>query len=391
MRMSIPSRLAGTLAALSLACMPGCKKDEAPPPAAPLAVKAATILTRDVPVYVEAIGETRGNTEVEIRARVEGFIDSVDFAEGQPVRRGQRLYTIDPKPFEAAVARAKAELAGTEADLARAQQDVARYEPLVAKNAISREDYDTAVAVERAQRSAVDAAKAALESAKIDLGYTTVTAPTDGLVGKTEVYAGTLVGHGESTLLTRISKIDPIHVRFTIPERDYLYYARQREERQTKGAAELPLELVLSDGSVHPHPGQFVFIDRNVDPKTGTILLEASFPNPGGIVRPGQFGRVRAAVEVKHDAALVPQRAVQELQGIYNVAVVGQDGTIEMRMVEVGERIGSLWVVDSGLKPGERVVVEGLQKVRPGVKVEAQMVTIEDSAGKQEPAPATGT
>ena len=391
MRMSTGSRSVGTIIVVSLACLPACKKEEAPGPPPLIPVKAATILTRDVPVYVEAIGETRGNMEIEIRARVEGFIESVDFAEGQPVRRGQRLYTIDPKPLEASVARAKAELAGAEADLARAQQDVARYEPLVAKNAISREDYETAVAVERAQRSAVDAAKASLESAQIDLGYTKVLAPADGLVGKTEVYAGTLVGRGQSTLLTRISKVDPIHVRFTIPERDYLYYARQREQRQAEGAPDLPLELVLSDGSVHPHPGTFVFVDRNVDPQTGTILLEASFANPGGIVRPGQFGRVRAAVEVKHDAILVPQRAVQELQGIHNVAVVGQDGTVEVRMVEVGERIGSLWVVDSGLSPGERVVVEGLQKVRSGVKVEAQMVDIEDSAGEQEPATATGT
>ena len=391
MRKSTRSRSVGTILVVSLACLSACKKEEAPGPPPPLPVKAATILTRDVPVYVEAIGETRGNTEIEIRARVEGFIESVDFAEGQPVRRGQRLYTIDPKPFESALARTRAQLAEAEANLARAEQDVARYEPLVAKNAISREDYETAVAVARAQRSAVDAAKATVESSQIDLGYTKVLAPDDGLVGKTEVYAGTLVGRGQSTLLTRISKVDPIHVRFTVPERDYLYYARQREERKSKGAADLPLELVLSDGSVHPHPGTFIFVDRNVDPQTGTILLEASFPNPGGIVRPGQFGRVRATVEVKHDAILVPQRAVQELQGIHNVAVVGQDGTVEMRMVEVGERIGSLWVVDSGLKPGERVVVEGLQKVRPGVKVEAQMVSIEDSTGKQEPPPATGT
>jgi len=378
MRKLAGSRGPGMILVVSLASFLSCQK-EPPPTPPPLGVKAATILTRDVPVYVEAIGETRGNTEIEIRARVEGFIESVDFAEGTPVHKGQLLYTLDPKPFQAALARARAHLAQTQADLARAQQDVARYEPLVAKNAISREEYETAVAVERAQRSTVDAASAEVESAEIDLGYTKVKAPDAGLVGKTEVYAGTLVGRGQSTLLTRISKVDPIHVRFTIPERDYLYYAREREQRLSSGAPDLPLQLVLSDASVHPHPGSFVFIDRNVDPQTGTILLEAAFANPGGIVRPGQFARIRAAVEVKQGAILVPQRAVQELQGIHNVAVVGADGTIELRMVEVGERIGSLWVIDSGLEPGERVVVEGLQKVRPGVKVEAEMVSIEDA------------
>jgi membrane fusion protein (multidrug efflux system) len=368
-----------------------CGQKETPPPPPP-EVKAAAVLQKDVPIYVEAIGQTRGSTEIEVRARVEGFLQTVDFQEGTPVRKGQLLYTIDPQPLEASLAQAKGKLAEAEAQYARAHQDVVRYQPLVAKNAISRQEYETAVAVERAAVAAVDAAKAVAQRAEIDLGYTKVVAPEDGLVGKTEVYPGTLVGRGQSTLLTHISQVGTIHVRFTIPERDYLFYARRREERGLQNTrSQLPFELVLADGTVHPHQGQLVFVDRNVDPQTGTILLEASFPNPGGIVRPGQFGRVRAAVEVKHDAALVPQRAVQELQGIYNVAVVGQDGTIEMRMVEVGERIGSLWVVDSGLKPGERVVVEGLQKVRPGVKVEAQMVTIEDSAGKQEPAPATGT
>jgi membrane fusion protein (multidrug efflux system) len=251
----------------------------------------------------------------------------------------------------------------------------------VAKNAISRQEYETAVAVERAAVAAVDAAKAVAQRAEIDLGYTKVVAPEDGLVGKTEVYPGTLVGRGQSTLLTHISQVGTIHVRFTIPERDYLFYARRREERGLQNTrSQLPFELVLADGTVHPHQGQLVFVDRNVDPQTGTILLEAAFPNPNAIVRPGQYARVRAAVDLKPGAILVPQRAVQELQGVYNVAVVGADSTIESRMVKPAERIGTLWVIDSGLKGGEKIVVEGLQKVRPGVKVNAQVVTIEDAA-----------
>jgi membrane fusion protein (multidrug efflux system) len=194
------------------------------------------------------------------------------------------------------------------------------------------------------------------------------------------------VGRGQSTLLTRISKIDPIHVRFTIPERDYLYYARRTNELRSQGVGGLPFKLELADGSVHPHDGSFVFVDRNVDPQTGTILLEASFANPQAIVRPGQYARVRAAVDLKKGAVLVPQRAVQEMQGTYSVAVVDGDGTVDLRLVQPGQRIGSLWVIDSGLNTGERVVVEGLQKVRSGIQVEAEMVSI-DEGGATSPGP----
>jgi len=367
----------------------GCaEKKEAPPPPPP-GVKVATVLQRDVPIYVEAIGQTRGSTEIEVRARVEGFLQTVNFQEGNPVRKGQLLYTIDPRPLEATLAQAKGALAQTEAELARARQDVARYEPLVAQNAIPREQYETAVAVQRASEAAVEAAKATAERAQIDLGYTRVLAPDDGLVGKTEVYPGTLVGRGESTLLTLISQITTIHVRFTIPERDYLYFARRREARGLSGQAPtLPFELVLADGSVLPDKGKLVFVDRNVDPETGTILMEAAFPNPGWIVRPGQYARVRAAVDMKPGAILVPQRAVSEMQGVYNVAVVGGNDTVEVRMVTPGPRIGTLWLVDSGLKAGDRVVVEGVQKVRPGLKVKPEMVTIEE--GSAAPAGPTG-
>ena len=359
----------------------GCaEKKEAPPPPPP-GVKVATVLQRDVPIYVEAIGQTRGSTEIEVRARVEGFLQTVNFQEGNPVRKGQLLYTIDPRPLEATLAQAKGALAQTEAELARARQDVARYEPLVAQNAIPREQYETALAVQRASEAAVEAAKATAERAQIDLGYTRVLAPDDGLVGKTEVYPGTLVGRGESTLLTLISQITTIHVRFTIPERDYLYFARRREARGLSGQAPtLPFELVLADGSVLPDKGKLVFVDRNVDPETGTILMEAAFPNPGWIVRPGQYARVRAAVDMKPGAILVPQRAVSEMQGVYNVAVVGGNDTVEVRMVTPGPRIGTLWLVDSGLKAGDRVVVEGVQKVRPGLKVKPEMVTIEEGS-----------
>jgi len=372
------SVLTATLCALLATALVGCGAQEplAPPP---VDVKVATVLQKDVPIYIEAVGQTRGSTEIEVRARVEGYLESIDYREGSPVKKGDLLYTIDSQPFEAALARAQGLLAGAVADHARARQDVTRYAPLVAKNAISRQDYETAVEVERAAAAQVEAARASARSAELDLGYTRVTAPESGLAGKTEVYPGTLVGRGESTLLTRISQIENIHVRFTIPESDYLYFARRRQEREAQGAAaaDLPFELILGDGSVHPQPGTLVFVDRNVDPATGSILLEAAFPNPGAIIRPGQFARVRVAVDLKTGALLVPQRAVTEMQGLYNVAVVKDDDTVEIRSVETAQRIGNLWIIDSGLAPGERVVVEGVQKVRPGAMVDPEAVQID--------------
>jgi membrane fusion protein, multidrug efflux system len=357
----------------------GCSKP-APPAAQPPNVEVAEVIKRDVPIYVEAIGQTRGQEEVEVRARVQGFLESVAFEEGSAVRKGKLLYTIDPREYEAAVSQAKGRLAQAQADLARYDQDVARYQPLVEQNALPKQNLDTAVAQANAGRANVEAAQAAVTQAQLNLSYTKIYAPTDGIIGKTEVNVGNLVGQGQNTLLTHISQVETIHVRFTLPERDYLYYARRRQERRGNVApgASLPFELVLADGSVHPHKGRLVFVDRNVDPVTGTILLEAAFPNPNAIVRPGQFARVRAAVDLKKGAILVPQRAVTELQGIYNVAVVGSGDTVEIRMVTPAERIGTLWVIDSGLKAGDRIVVEGLQKVRAGMKVKPAMVAIKD-------------
>jgi membrane fusion protein (multidrug efflux system) len=382
------NRFVAPVALLAIACLlAGCPEKEKPVVAAPPPdVDVGTVLQRDVPVYVEAIGELRGNTEIEIRARVEGFLESVDYKEGSLVKKGQLLYTIDERPFQAKLSVVKASQAEAEAQLARTHQDVVRYEPLVAKNAISREEYDTAVALEKAAAATLDATKAQVQQAEIDLGYTKVTAPDDGLAGKTEVYAGTLVGRGQSTLLTRISRTDPIHVRFSFPEKDYLAMARKRGSGVSSDpGAGVPFELLLPDGSVHGSPGKLVYVDRNVDANTGTIMAEAAFANPGGILRPGQYARVRATVETRSGAILVPQRAVYELQGVFSVMVVGAEDKVEQRLVMPAERSGALWVIGSGLKAGERIVVEGLQKVRPGMKVNAKPVQIEEK--KTEPAP----
>jgi membrane fusion protein (multidrug efflux system) len=376
--------------AFSLFAATACNKEEksaAPPP--PPAVKVAEAVQRDVPIVVEAIGQTRGNEEIEISARVEGFLQTKNFEEGSFVKKGQLLYTIDSRPFQATLAQAKANVGQAESEVARSKQDVARYEPLVAKNAVSVQDLETAKADQRSREAALAAARAAADRSAIDLGYTRVVAPDDGLIGTTEAFPGTLVGRGQNTLLTHLSKIDPIKVRFSIAERDYLYFARRKEARvaaDPKGKSDdvtsdkLEFEMVLADGSVHPQKGTLVFVDRNVDAKTGTIRLEASFPNPGLIIRPGQFAKVRAAVSVKKGAVLVQQGSLMEMQGITSVAVVKADDTVEMRVVKPAERIGSLVILDSGVKPGERIIVEGMQKVRAGGKVQAQVVPFEETA-----------
>lgn len=370
-----------TIVAVGVAALMGgaCGKKEAPPPSPPN-VKVATVVQRDVPIYVDVIGQTRGSTEIEVRARVAGYLDSVHYKEGSLVQKGQLLYTIDPRPFQAALAQAKGHQAEAEAQLARAKQDVVRYEPLVAKNAISRQDYETAVQVQRAAEASLEAAKAGVQTANLDLSFTRVEAPAAGIVGKTEVYPGTLVGQGQNTLLTRISQTDNIHVRVSIPEKDYIEYSRRGAARRANGEQPPKFEMVLSDGSVHPEKGDLVFVDRAVDAQTGTILVEVAFPNPGGVVRSGQFARVRVAINEKKGAILVPQRAVSELQGVYNVAVVKPDDTVDLRMVQAAERIGTLWVIDSGLKAGDRIVVEGVQKVRAGMKVTPELTTIEEPA-----------
>jgi membrane fusion protein (multidrug efflux system) len=254
---------------------------------------------------------------------------------------------------------------------------VARYAPLVEKNAVSRQVYETSIAVEKAAAAAVDAAKAMVQQAEIDLSYTKILAPDDGLVGKTEVYAGTLVGRGQSTLLTRISRIDPIHARASIAERDYLAFGRRRNETGEEQAKQATFTLTLADGSEHTQPGKLVFLDRSVDTRTGTIMFEAAFPNPGNLLRPGQFARVRCLMDTARGALLVPQRAVKEMQGSYHILVVGADGALAQRLVTTAERVGSLWRIAAGLKAEDQVVVDGLQKVRPGMKVVPKVVPIE--------------
>jgi len=329
----------------------GCGKPSEKIVALP-AVTVVTPIQRDVPVYRELVGQAQGKQDVEIRARVEGYLESVNFTEGTFVEKGTLLYQIDPKPLQA-------DLAAAQAKLTKTSNDVARLRPLLEKQAVSKQELDNAI-------SAFDAATAQADLAKLNLGYATITAPIDGVVGISLVKAGNVVGRGENTLLTTLSQVDPVVFRVGISEEDYLKVVK----RGPKSPEESDIQLLLSDGSIYPHKGAFDSIDRGIDAATGTMTVQFQFPNPDKLLRPGQYGRVRVLFETLPQALLVPQRAIKEIQGLYQLAVVGTDNKVSMRMVKPGQRLeDGLWVITEGLQSGEQVIVEGLQRVRDGAEV----------------------
>lgn len=373
--MMIRSALLACIGATAL--LVGCEtKVQGPPPAIPVSV--ITLEARDVPVYSEWVGQTHGGEEVEIRSRVEGYVDRVVYKEGTYVRRGQVMYIIDPLQYAANVNVAKGQLAEAEANLARAEQDVARYTPLVEQNAISRQEYETAVQMAKASRASVQAMRGSVQKAQVELGYCTVTSPIDGLAGSTTVQVGDLIGRMPGAPMTTVSKLDPISVKFSMSEVEWLSVTKRR--RQLDSAARkrpIPLQLILADKSVHPYLGEASVIDNAIDPQTGTIMIQALFPNPEGIVRPGQFARVRAALDQARAAIVIPQRAVSELQGTQYVAVVDpKSKTVSMRPVVVLHRVGAAYVIEAGLTAGETIVYEGLQKVRDGAVVAPKRVAV---------------
>ena len=372
-----PILIAGFLVATAVAC----SKKEAPPP--PPEVLVAEVVQKDVPIYIELVGSTLGSEDVEIRSRVEGYLVSINFTEGSLVRKGQLLYKIDPQPFLVAIDQAKANLATAQAGLEKTNNDVARYKPLFEKQAVSKQELDNALSAQEAALAQVDARKAAVAQAQLDLGYTNIASPVDGVIGTTQKKVGSLVGRGE-TVLNTVSQLNPILFRCAIAEAEYLRLARRGADRDKSLEKKFGVELILADGTVFPHKGRLDAIERAVDPTTGTLTGQFRFPNPEDILRPGQYGKARLVTDVKEGAVLVPQLAVQEIQGLYSVMVVKPDATVEQRMVKAGERVGNLWIIDSGLKPGEKVIVEGLQKVKPGVKVAAKLVKTEQEGSTEQ-------
>ena len=375
------------LSAIVLASL-GCAKS-AQPQARPPDVAVVKVEQKDVPIWREWIGTLDGLVNAQIKPQVTGYLLRQNYTDGAFVKKGQLLFEIDPRTFQAAVDQAKGQLANAEGQVAQAQanevktqQDVTRYTPLAKEQAIAQQDLDNAIQANAAAKAQVEAVKAQVEAAKaqvasarLNLGFTKVVSLIDGIAAIAQAQIGDLVS--TSSLLTMVSTVDPIKVYFPVSEREYLEWMKGGSD-PTKGIAgepQLTLQLILADGSVYPHPGHVSFVDRQVDVKTGTLRVQGLFPNLGNLLRPGQYARVRAITSVKRGALLIPQKAVSELQGSYQVAVLGSDNKIQIRSVIVGERVGTDWIIDQGLKPGERVAAEGIQKVRAGMLVNAKLIT----------------
>jgi RND family efflux transporter MFP subunit len=392
----------GLLAVILLAATIRSGAKPAAKASGPPAVEVAQVEQKDVPVYGEWIGTLAGLVNADVKAEVTGYLVTQDYKEGSFVRKGQLLFEIDPRPFQAALdqaegqlALARAQLSQGEAQLSSAQAnqlksqlDVDKYTPLVQAEAASQQDLDNAVQTTLSNKAQVQAAQAAIaaakaqiqadqaavETARINLGFTRVISPIDGIVGIAQAQVGALVSTSSGPLTT-VSTLDPIRDYFTVSEQAYLELQKRFSSSNREG---WKLQLIMADGSTYPREGDFYFADRAVDQNTGAIQLAALFPNPENILRPGQYGKVRAVIRVEKNALLIPQAAVTELQGSYEVDVVGQGDRVAIRAVKVGERVGTMWVIEDGLKPGERVVVEGQQAVRPGMLVRPKLFNSSD-------------
>jgi membrane fusion protein (multidrug efflux system) len=350
-----------------------CSKKEQTGQAPVQDIPVIKTIIKDVPIYNEFVGQAYGLQDIPIRARVEGFLEGIHFDEGRPVKKGQLLYSIDAQPFLADVATQKSRVAEAETYLVNAENELARYEPLVKINAVSKSDYDAKVARRDAEVASLDAAKSNLEISQINLSYTKIKAPIDGIIGKTEARVGEFVGKDPNpVILNTISRIDQIRVQFFVTESQYIQLARElghadeNERQKTKKDA---LELILSDGSHYSQKGTVDFIDRNIDAMTGSMLVQGTFPNPDYILRPGMFTKVKIQLETRKDAVLIPQRCIMELQGQYSVYVVDESKTVQARQVVVGGKVGDLWLIKEGLKEGETIVIDALQKVSSGLVI----------------------
>lgn len=380
---SLPGTTAVMLAAA--VAMAACGPAE-PPPIPPMEVQVLEVQPRDIPLYLDMVGQTLGSVDIPIRARVDGVLEEMHFLEGRSVKQGQLLYVIDAVPYQSKVVEAEGRLAEAETSLAKAESDLNRIRPLAEMKAVSQQDLDASVAQFEAAQGALQAAQAQVEQANIQLGYTRIDAPIDGLISITQANVGEYVGqYPNPVVLNTVSQVDPIRVRFAISEREYLRFSRSlSQSMRSLDDEEMrkdELELILADGTVHDHRGGVVSFNAAVDPQTGTLTLEADFPNPDRIVLPGQFARVRGSPETRTNAIAVPQRAVIETQGLFQLGVVATDGTVELRRVEMGPRVDNEWIVDSGLKAGERVALDGLQRLRTGMKVVPKPASAQPEGG----------
>ena len=363
------ARLALFLLPATMVFLAGCGSPKAAPPVPSPEVEVASVVQKDVPIYSEWVATLDGYVNAQIQPQVTGYVIRQTYKEGSFVGKGQILFRIDRRPFQALLDQANAQLAQAQAQLGKTQMDVDRDTPLAKARAIAQSQLDNDVQANRAAQAAVKAAEAQVEQAKLNLEFTDVKSLVDGISGIAQVQIGNLVN--PTTVLTTVSQINPIKAYFSISEQEYIHFADRinaetQKETPRNGP---PFELILADGSVYPHKGVGLLANRQVDVTTGSIQIVCSFPNPQNFLRPGQFGRLRAAPDVRHGALLVPQKAVSELQGSYQLVVVGPDNKVSIRAVKVGDRVGPLWIVESGVKGGELVVVEGLQKLQNGAAV----------------------
>ncbi len=353
-------------------CAVSCK-EKVPPAPAPPKVRVVTVLPRDVPIYQQWIGTLDGYPNAQIRAQVSGYLIKQDYAEGSAVKQGDLLFEIDPRPFQAALDQAQGKLAQDQAQSGKTELDVQRYTPLARDQAISQQELDDAVQANLAAKAAIQADKAAVESATLNLGFCKITSPIDGIAGTAQAQIGDLVGPG-SAVLTTVSTVDPMRAYFSISEQSYLAFCHQFTNAAERGAyrSGMELQLILSDGSTYPAPGKWFFTSRQIDVNTGTLQIAGLFPNPDYILRPGQYALVRAKIETRHGAILLPQRAVMELQGSYQVATVDAEKKIHIKPVQVGNQVGNDWLIERGLEANEEVLAEGTQKVKEGTVVDPQ-------------------
>jgi membrane fusion protein (multidrug efflux system) len=367
----------------------GCGR-EAPVVPPPPKVLVLSISPRDVPVYQQWIGTLDGYPNAQIRAQVTGYLLKQDYVEGSRVKQGDLLFEIDRRPFQATLDQALAKLEEDEAMLGKTALDVKRYRPLAEEQAVSQQELDDAVQANLMAKASVAADQAAVESARLNLEFTRITSPVDGIAGTAQAQIGDLVGPA-SAVLTTVSTVDPIRAYFNISEQFYLAYRRQHAMPEHGKATEndFPLELIVSDGTVYPGNGKWLFNSRQIDVNTGTLQAAAAFENPNYVLRPGQYALVRARVETRKGALLVPQRAVTELQGSFQVATVDQDNKAHIKTVRVGEQVGSEWLIESGLEPNDRVIAEGAQKIKEGTVVEPQPFA-PARADQPPPSPAAG-
>jgi membrane fusion protein (multidrug efflux system) len=365
--------------ALCLLLLISCQEErQAPPP--PPTVQVVAVKEDTVQIEKDFVGQVYGVMDIPIRARVEGFLEGIHFNEGMRVKKGQLLYSIDPQPFQAALTAAQSQLAEAKVGRIRATNDLNRVQPLADMKALSERDRDASVAEKDASEEIVKAAQANVDIQEIQLSYTKIKSPIDGLIGKTEAKVGEFVGRSPNpVILNTISKIDSVRVEFFITENDYLLLAKKLKQEDAEGNKRKPfgLKLILSDGSIFEHPGKVDFVNRQVDATTGALLIQASFPNPDGLIRPGQFAKVRAVVEEMHDGLLVPQRAVSEFQGRFSVMAVADSNKVTQKPVDILGTYRDYYIISEGLAPGELVIYEGLQKAKEGQRIEPELIEFE--------------